>query len=313
MNAGFNLNLIGGANNNELFTLKGLLNVNNLDVVGGANGSNTLFVSSPNSQTWIINNLNEGSIDNTGAANFSFNNIENLIGGINGSNLFMLSGGTLNGSIQGGTGVNNAIQGDNVPTLWTLVGFDQGDVTGLGAGFTNIQDLIGGTNVNTLIGANGSNVWNIAGSDVGSVTDISSFSNMENLIGGAASNDFVFSDGALITGTINGGSLNPGVTNLLNYFAYTSPVNVFLTATNVGTSVNGTTTTITTFSNINSLLAKNTIDNYITPPPGALDANKVVLTGFRQGIINDPLFYNGFIIPGLTFIPPALLAAINNG
>jgi hypothetical protein len=304
--AGNSLNLIGGANSNELFTLEGLLNVNSLDVTGGANGSNTLFVSSPNLQTWTVNGANGGSINGTGALGFSFSNIQNLLGSFNANNLFILNGGTLNGDIQGGTGVSNTIQGDNVPTLWTLVGFDQGTVTGVGTGFSNIQGLVGMGNANTLTGANGSNVWNITGTNAGSVTNVSSFQNMQNLTGGTSNNTFVFSDGAQISGTINGGSL--AGTNLLNYFAYSSPVNVVLTGTNVGTSVNGG-STITQFTNITSLLAKNTVDNILTPPAGK--TNVVVLTGFRKGFINDPIFFDGFIIPGQNFIPPAALGNIN--
>ncbi len=49
--------------------------------------------------------------------------------------------------------------------------------------------------------------------------------NIENLIGGSGSNTFIFTDGATLSGTIDGGS---GVSNTLDYGAYTTGVTVDL-------------------------------------------------------------------------------------
>jgi hypothetical protein len=141
---------------------------------------------------------------------------------------------TLNGSFLSWGTVT--VEAANVVTFEVTGG--QGDdtyrVLATNGAFLWSLDNAGGTN--TLIGPDTSNSWSLIagaahsylGADVGFRAD-----QIQNLVGGAAADTFVFGDGFQIAGTIDGG----GGTNTLNYSAYTSNVIVNLqtgTATGVG-------------------------------------------------------------------------------
>ncbi len=79
----------------------------------------------------------------------------------------------------------------------------------------------GGSSTDTLIGPNADNIWQITGSGMlGAVQ----FMAVENLTGGSMDDTFVFSNGAGVSGTVDGG----GGINTLDYSAYTSGVTVDL-------------------------------------------------------------------------------------
>jgi hypothetical protein len=92
-----------------------------------------------------------------------------------------------------------------------------------------------------MVGSAVANVWNITGSNAGTLTSSSiagpvSFASVQNLGGGAASNTFVFSDGAAISGNLDGGTGG----GALDYTAYSSSVVVDLqtgAATGAGGSI----------------------------------------------------------------------------
>jgi fibronectin-binding autotransporter adhesin len=153
---GVNLSLLGGSGNN-IFTLGGAVNLNNI-VVNGVSGSDTLALqSNSGTQTWSINSTNSGDISSISSVTglFTFQNIANLTGG-NANDAFTLSGGTLSGSLQGGSGVNT-LQANNGVNSWNITGPNSGSVTGIGGGFSNIENIIGGNSSNTFIfGSNGS-------------------------------------------------------------------------------------------------------------------------------------------------------------
>jgi hypothetical protein len=98
----------------------------------------------------------------------------------------------------------------------------------------------GGSGTDTLVGSAAANTWNLTGSNTGTLSSASiagpvSFTAVQNLTGGAANNTFVFSDGAGISGNLDGGSGGS-----LDYSAYSSNVLVNLqtaTATGVGGSI----------------------------------------------------------------------------
>jgi hypothetical protein len=60
-----------------------------------------------------------------------------------------LNGGTISGFIDGGNGINTLIA-DNVPNQFTITGTNSGTVTGIGAGFNNIQNLTGNAQDDTF-------------------------------------------------------------------------------------------------------------------------------------------------------------------
>jgi filamentous hemagglutinin family protein len=305
-----NLNLTGGAGSNS-FTVGGTLTLNDIVVNGGA-GTNTLIAqSSGATQTWTVNAANAGSVAGAGqSGTFTYSNIQNLTGGSNADTFTLtLSGATVAGAINGGSGTNT-INADNVANSWSVTGSNAGTVTGVSGGFSNIQNLVGnnnddtftlnggsvsgsingGSGTNSLTGNNSTNTWTITGSNAGGLTDVSGgFSNIQNLTGGTGADTFRFSDGASVSGTINGGS---GGTKTLDYStSYTNPITLTLTADHEGTIKDNSNTLITTFLNIGNVTAGS--GSALVLP--SKSNNTLTFTAFGTGQANDPTDYSGFI------------------
>jgi Ca2+-binding RTX toxin-like protein len=94
--------------------------------------------------------------------------------------------------------------------------------------FASIEGVIGTSGADTLIGPNGNNTFAITAPNAGTLSNTGTltFASMENLTGGAGKDIFRFSDGQLVSGTIDG----QGETDLLDYSAYTSNITVDLTS-----------------------------------------------------------------------------------
>ena len=219
--SGDNLTLQGGASGNNIFTLVNGITLANLTVNGSATGTNTLNLqSSSPTQNWGISAANGGAVTGistiTGA--FNFTKIANLIGSNNTDN-FTLNGGTLSGSINGGLGTNTLATSNNVTNTWTITGSNAGSVTGVTGGFTNIQNLMGGT----------------------------------------GTNNFVFNNGESISGNLVGGG--SGTNNTLNLSNYIPSVSVNV-STGAATGIGGT------FSNIDNLTGNDTSSTAISTISG---------------------------------------------
>jgi hypothetical protein len=137
------------------------------------------------------------------------------------------------------------------PAPITYTASNGGSVTvtgGMGGNVFHVQgtlsggtlSLNGGRAGDFLWGPDRDTTWYITGTNAGNITGGVSFTGMTDLIGGAAADAFVFSDGASVASSINGG----GGTNTLDYSAYASSnvmVNLnpqVLTATGVGDGIN---------------------------------------------------------------------------
>ena len=267
--------------------------------------------------TWTLTGGDAGSIATTAGAT-SFVNIQTLTGGA-GNDSFVLNGGTLSGAINGGLGVNT-LTADNLANTWVINAADGGTVTGITGGFTNIGNLIGGTNtdsftlsggtlsgaidggltgVNTLTADNVANTWTISGADTGTVTGIGgTFSHIANLTGG--SNDDAFTVGASgsVSGLIDGGAQVGSDT--LDYSAVTAAV-----TTKIGTN----------FTNIESVTGDGINDTLV----GADVANTWTVNGANAGTVGTVAF-NGFSnltggtnTDGFTLSGGTLSGALNGG
>ncbi|WP_395753435.1 beta strand repeat-containing protein [Prosthecobacter sp.] len=83
------------------------------------------------------------------------------------------------------------------------------------ASFTSIENLIGSSHADTLIGAAGGNVFQITANNAGTLGTLH-FSSVENLTGSSGgSNQFVFSNQATLSGTVDGLG-NPQAVVLIN-------------------------------------------------------------------------------------------------
>ena len=187
--------------------------------IAGGGGSDAIDGANQ-TDTWNITGANAGSI--TGVLT-SFTAIQNLVGGM-GADAFVFGVGGTMGSIDGGGGANS-IDGANQADAWTITGPNAGGITGVLTSFVNIQSLVGGTGADaftfgvggtmgsvdgnggndTIVGADQPDAWNITSGNAGNIAGVlASFVNVQNLVGGAGADAFVFSVGASI-GMIDGG------------------------------------------------------------------------------------------------------------
>jgi Ca2+-binding RTX toxin-like protein len=186
--------------------------------------------------------------------------MENILGAVTKTNLLtgnaadnILFGGNLNDTVTGNLGNNQLFGSDGDDTFIPSAGIDvivSGDLgydrldyssfpvaatinlqTHSGTHvttFTDIELFIGSAFSDTLIGPNTPNAWHITGANAGDVNGagVADFTGIENLTGGSAADNFIFSDGASVSGVIDG----DGGIDTLNYSAYIAAITVDLTA-----------------------------------------------------------------------------------
>ena len=194
----------------------------NVETLIGGGADNTLIGDNV-ANTWTITGQNDGSV-----AGISFIDFANLTGG-SGNDSFVLSNGSLTGTLDGGGG-SDSLTANNTSNTWSIQSADGGNVDSVFA-FTNIDNLIGGNGAdifllnggsvsglvdggagNDAISANNApNTWNISAADAGDVNDINAFTGIENLNGNGDVDDFIFTSSGSISGTVDGGAGNDSV------------------------------------------------------------------------------------------------------
>jgi hypothetical protein len=206
-------------------------------VVGGiAGGANTDTLNGDvGDNTWVVNATNAGSLNGQ-----AFTQVENL-GGNTGVDTFALSAG-LSGAATGGSGndVFNLNNGGSAGSIDGEAGIDTASysarttaVTIAVDTFASIENLVGSGQVDTLLGTNNADTFNINGVDAGSsgTVTFSGFENIEGLDGvdtfnmsgnltgsidgGAGSDEIVGGDGAANTFAVNGA--NAGTVNATGF------------------------------------------------------------------------------------------------
>jgi hypothetical protein len=197
--------------------------------------------------TWTITGANAGTIANnrfiitSSPQAITFTNFGTLVGGAGADTFIFHDGATLSGSIDGGqttvSGKIDTIDWSQYTTARMVV--VQGRAThgvfgtepSLGAGFTDIDRLIGTTTAaSTLTGPDHNNTWTITGVNAGTlttdygggVTSQVSFAGFANLKGGALVDTFVFQNGGQITGNIDGGGVPAGSKDSLDWSQVTT-------------------------------------------------------------------------------------------
>ena len=156
--------------------------------------------------SWAITSATKGTLDGA----LSFVNIANLTGGADVDTFTFSPGVNWPGKIDGGGGTANTINYANYEAAVT-VNLQTLAATGT-AGFANIQSFVGSAKVDTLVGANQTNQWNITGRNAGTVNGIA-FAGFENLTGGTRTDTFHVADNASVAGKVDGGK----GTNAIDY------------------------------------------------------------------------------------------------
>jgi filamentous hemagglutinin family protein len=226
-----NIENLTGGNTNDSFSLSG----GTLDgAIDGGVGTDT-FTADNVANTFVINAANGGTV--TGVTN-GFSNIENLIGGTATDSFALSGGGTLAGTIDGRAGSDTLIA-DNVASTFLITVLNGGTLNGITGGFSNIENLTGGTandsftltggtldgaidggnGIDTLTANNVDNTFTLTGTNTGTATGLGNgFANIENLVSGTGNDTFNFNANTTLDGSINAGTgtgnfnLSAGVT-----------------------------------------------------------------------------------------------------
>lgn len=248
--------------------------IDNLNVTGTA-GNDTINVNL--GAPLDLNNVEingSGGDDTFNLQNSTPPGVDTRLNGDAGLDDFIfLASNVLTGVIDGGADVDTIDYSSYTPAvhvilnaLGTTDGFRGTESTSiletvLSTGFDNIDNLIGSAGVDTLQGPDLSNYWGITSTDEGFIiadrTNLNSgrrtvagdaiasgaeerldFTSFQNLIGGSQDDRFDLSDGAGLTGTLDGDSGNDS----LDYRDFTTGVTVNLfagTATNIGSLLAG--------------------------------------------------------------------------
>ncbi|MBI5345562.1 MAG: filamentous hemagglutinin N-terminal domain-containing protein [Chlamydiae bacterium] len=270
-------NLDGGSGLTKKLDLSSMTSVTNIDfsantaskirgffsninyVIGSATNQGTLK-SDDLSTSWKVTNVNSGEFTNN--KTIQFFNFSDIVG-TSGSEIFEVTATGVINSITGGPLDNTFYfkNGSNVKTMVTggvqnntlnyqnygaAISVDLTNNTASGAGgILNINSIVGDlSSFGTLKAPNQGNIWNITGTNTGSINDMISFSNISNLIGSNTNDTFVFSSVGSITGNLDGGS---GLIKKLDFSSVTSAATIDFGA-NTASKIGGL------FSNINYVI-----------------------------------------------------------
>jgi hypothetical protein len=200
-----------GQGGNDTFTVA----AGGAATIDGGIGTDTL-IGADGTNAWVLTAAGAGTLNGA-----SFLNLENLTGGAGTDSFKIKPGGSVAGTINGGSGTADKLDFSLYGTAVT-VNLQTRTAPGMGH-FANLEVLTGSTATDTLQGANVASTWQITANNAGKVGSYS-FSSFEDLTGGSANDTFTLSNGKGVAGTIDGG----GGMNTLNYAAYTTAVAVTL-------------------------------------------------------------------------------------
>ncbi|MEZ6133641.1 MAG: Ig-like domain-containing protein [Pirellulaceae bacterium] len=243
-------------------------------LVGGS-GTDTLTVTHVQGtgaeNVWTLNQLGGGNVN----GELTLAGFENLTGG-NPHDRFVFAGGRVTGQINGQGGndtldfsaASQPIELDlssgkaSSEFIFPFIGNIDIDYM---KSFANIDQLLGSTANDTLIGPNDSQIWNLMGVDTGDVGGLN-FSSFENLTGSNASDTFVIGANGRLTGNLQGTKTAGAVdADTVDLSAKTSSLNISLTGRNQGNVVE-----VLNFGGIESVIGGSANDHFVISPLAGL-------------------------------------------
>lgn len=181
------------------------------NLIGGSSTNSTNYDNLIATETINDWNVTAGNTGNLNGA-FYFSSIENLLGGKLSDTYRFLPAGFVSGVVNAGLGINsldystrnNGVLVGLQSTLNPVANLYTSPATAIGGGYAYITNLIGSSDVDTLVGANQANRWDVTGNNLGNVNGNFNFQGIESLTGGNAVDVFRMLPGGAITGTANG-------------------------------------------------------------------------------------------------------------
>jgi hypothetical protein len=214
-------------------------------ITSGGTATHTFFLSPNAAAGTVITGNGNDTLVGASTTNIWTITDNSAVGGVSGTvNGVSFSG---IGHIIGGNLGQDTLVGPNTPRTWNITGAGSGSLGALG--FSQIQNLIGGSAddqfvatangsvTGTIDGGGGNNSlsateaagnvtnWTITGAGSGRVGQRLAFADMHDLVGQGGVDNFQFSAGGSIAGTVVGGSSSG---DILSYANETGPVTVNL-------------------------------------------------------------------------------------
>jgi|GEM_PF-4219621 len=172
------------------------LRVFNIDTLAAPTAAGHTLIGRADDNLWLLDGENRGKL-----GELEFTGVANLIGG-NGTDVVeFLSGGSLNGYIDGRGGDNTVDMSEVSRLVAVTVGENQGDLR-------NITRFIGNNTETTLTSLHADNSWRLdRGENAGALNTRLSFEGVTDLVGGEGVDTFRL-DGGGVAGVIDGASGN---------------------------------------------------------------------------------------------------------
>jgi ELWxxDGT repeat protein len=187
-----NLRILGFAGDDQLQVISGSV------LFDGGTGIDQLTMTSGDHQV-TVSGSNSGNIDGS----IIFANTDTLQGGSGNEQFQFGTLGRLSGSILGGEGLDAVMLANK--TTGQIVNLQTG-VTSVSNGFGQIEQIVAGSaSTDLLIGANTGNLWNLTGTNSGTLNNSLAFSGFENIAGGSAADQFLFNANGQLSGRVSGG------------------------------------------------------------------------------------------------------------
>jgi mRNA-degrading endonuclease HigB of HigAB toxin-antitoxin module len=206
--------ILGGNGNDQLRVVSGTASFD-----GGAGADRVEAMAGAN--TFTLTGNGTGNLNTT----LAFTTIESVQGGIDSDRFVFGASGSLTGQVIGGLGIDTIDQSAKTGT--TTLNLSTGMLTSTG-GFVGIESFVSGSGtVDSVIGPNAANLWNVTGPSAWNLNGQISFNGFENLTGGTGADLFEFLPTGRVIGTLTGGT----GADVASFAALATPVQVQLGTT----------------------------------------------------------------------------------
>jgi mRNA-degrading endonuclease HigB of HigAB toxin-antitoxin module len=206
--------ILGGNGNDQLRVVSGTASFD-----GGAGADRVEATAGAN--TFTLTGNGTGNLNTT----LAFTTIESVQGGIDSDRFVFGASGSLTGQVIGGLGIDTIDQSAKTGT--TTLNLSTGMLTSTG-GFVGIESFVSGSGtVDSVIGPNAANLWNVTGPSAWNLNGQISFNGFENLTGGTGADLFEFLPTGRVIGTLTGGT----GADVASFAALATPVQVQLGTT----------------------------------------------------------------------------------
>jgi hypothetical protein len=251
----------------------------------GGSGSN-LLMGPDRDSIWLVGGANSGVLQDPGGdANVEFTDVQNIRAGSADDSFSFSPGASISGLVDGGRGTNEInLRTLSTPQIFTIDALNSGTVAGV-TRFSSIQNLLGssgddqfkllnGASVSgTIFGGGGNNTldlsafttgltFTIASANAGNIPGVTTFTSVQNLIGGSGDDQFVFSAGARLDGLADG----RGGNNTLDLRAATAGQTFNIMGSNAGNIVG-----VASFTSVQSLIGGSGDDQFVFADAAGMD------------------------------------------